>query len=177
MASTRSQFCFNLQFFNHSWCLTFHLLSCLFFVFICWVCIPYLLLSLGRSPWTWALPMLCKHFTVELYTPNHDWILFFFKDLFIIIHKYTVAGFRHTRRGRQISLWVVVSHLWSLGFELKSSQCSYPLSHLTSPEVSSIIDDFSLVHWNSTTTSNIWCIDYLFIYLSSFEDIQRQLCQ
>jgi hypothetical protein len=33
----------------------------------------------------------------------------FFKDLFIIIHKHTVADFRHTRRGRQISLWVVVS--------------------------------------------------------------------
>jgi hypothetical protein len=32
------------------------------------------------------------------------------KDLFITIHKYTVAVFRHTRRGRQISLWVVVSH-------------------------------------------------------------------
>jgi hypothetical protein len=36
--------------------------------------------------------------------------LFFFKDLFIIIHKFTVANFRYTRRGRQISLWVVVSH-------------------------------------------------------------------
>jgi hypothetical protein len=37
---------------------------------------------------------------------------FFFspKDLFIIINKYTVAVFRHTRRGRQISLRVVVSH-------------------------------------------------------------------
>ena len=35
---------------------------------------------------------------------------FFFKDLFIIIHKYTVADFRCTRRGRQISLRVVVSH-------------------------------------------------------------------
>jgi hypothetical protein len=32
------------------------------------------------------------------------------KDLFIIIHKYTVAVFRHTRRGHQISLWIVVSH-------------------------------------------------------------------
>jgi hypothetical protein len=31
------------------------------------------------------------------------------KDLFIIIDKYTVAVFRHTRRGHQISLWVVVS--------------------------------------------------------------------
>jgi hypothetical protein len=32
------------------------------------------------------------------------------KDLFIIIHKYTVAVFRHARRGCQISLQVVVSH-------------------------------------------------------------------
>ena len=32
------------------------------------------------------------------------------KDLFIITHKYTVADFKCTRRGRQISLWVVVSH-------------------------------------------------------------------
>jgi hypothetical protein len=32
------------------------------------------------------------------------------KDLFIIISKYTVAVFRRTRRGRQISLQVVSSH-------------------------------------------------------------------
>ena len=32
------------------------------------------------------------------------------KDLFILIRKHTVADFRCTRRGRQISLWVVVSH-------------------------------------------------------------------
>jgi hypothetical protein len=32
------------------------------------------------------------------------------KDLVIIIHKYTVAVFRHTRRGGQISLQMVVSH-------------------------------------------------------------------
>ena len=42
-------------------------------------------------------------------------ILFFFfslrpKDLNIIIHKYTVAIFRHTRRGHQISLQMAVSH-------------------------------------------------------------------
>jgi hypothetical protein len=40
-------------------------------------------------------------------------ILFFFKKDFIylfIICKYTVAVFRHTRRGHQISLRVVVSH-------------------------------------------------------------------
>jgi hypothetical protein len=62
------------------------------------------------------------------------------KDLFIIIHKYTVAVFRHTRRGRQISLWVVVTHLvisgiWTQDLR-KSSQCSYPLSHLASPTFS-----------------------------------------
>jgi hypothetical protein len=32
------------------------------------------------------------------------------KDLFIIIHKYTVADFRRTRRGCQISLRVAVIH-------------------------------------------------------------------
>ena len=50
------------------------------------------------------------------------------KDLFIIIYKYTVAVFRHTRRGRQISLRVVVSHhvvagIWTQDL-WKSSQCS-----------------------------------------------------
>jgi hypothetical protein len=37
-------------------------------------------------------------------------ILFFFKYLFIIISKFTVAVFRHTRRGHPISLQMVVSH-------------------------------------------------------------------
>ena len=32
------------------------------------------------------------------------------KDFFIIIHEYTVADFRRTRRGRQISLQMVVRH-------------------------------------------------------------------
>jgi hypothetical protein len=34
--------------------------------------------------------------------------MLFSKDLFIIINKYTVSVFRHTRRGHQISLPVVV---------------------------------------------------------------------
>jgi hypothetical protein len=34
----------------------------------------------------------------------------FLEDLFIIIFKYTVAVLRHSRRGSQISLRVVVSH-------------------------------------------------------------------
>jgi hypothetical protein len=35
---------------------------------------------------------------------------FFFKDLLFIICKYTVAVFRHSRRGSRISLRMVVSH-------------------------------------------------------------------
>jgi hypothetical protein len=34
----------------------------------------------------------------------------FFSKIIYIIWKYTVAVFRHTRRGCQISLWMVVSH-------------------------------------------------------------------
>jgi hypothetical protein len=45
---------------------------------------------------------------VQMHVKN---IIFFsFQDLFIIIHRYTVAVFRCTRRGHQISLQVVVSH-------------------------------------------------------------------
>jgi hypothetical protein len=63
---------------------------------------------------------------------------FFFKDLFIIINKYIVAVFRCTIRGHQILLQMVVSHhvvagIWTPDLR-KSSQCSYPLSHLTSPQ-------------------------------------------
>ena len=36
----------------------------------------------------------------------------FFKYFYLfIICKYTVAVFRHPRRGHQISLWIVVSHV------------------------------------------------------------------
>ena len=65
----------------------------------------------------------------------------FFKDLLlIIICKYTLAVFRHTRRGRQIPLQMVVSHHVVAGIGTqdlwKNTQCSYPLSHLSSPEFS-----------------------------------------
>jgi hypothetical protein len=58
------------------------------------------------------------------------------KNVFIIIHKCTVADFRHARRGRQTSLRVVVIHhvvavIWTQDL-WKSSQCSYPLNHLAS---------------------------------------------
>jgi hypothetical protein len=35
---------------------------------------------------------------------------FFFKDLFIVMCRYTVAVFRHTRRGCPVSLQMIVSH-------------------------------------------------------------------
>jgi hypothetical protein len=64
------------------------------------------------------------------------WFFFFSKDVFIIMCKYTVAVFRHTRRGHHISLWMVLSHhviagIWTQDLQ-KSSQCSQQLSHLSS---------------------------------------------
>jgi hypothetical protein len=68
---------------------------------------------------------------------SHHWlfyfILFYFiflKDLFIILCKYTVAVFRHTRRGSQILLQMVVSHhvvagIWTLDLR-KSSRVLLP---------------------------------------------------
>jgi hypothetical protein len=49
--------------------------------------------------------------TVHLYNKLFYLLNHFFlkKDLFIIC-KYTVAVFRHSRRGRQISLQMVVNH-------------------------------------------------------------------
>jgi hypothetical protein len=49
------------------------------------------------------------------------------KDVFIIIHKYTVAVFKCTRTGHQISLQMVVSHhvvagIWTQDLQ-KSRQC------------------------------------------------------
>jgi hypothetical protein len=45
---------------------------------------------------------------------------FFSKDVFIVICKYIVAVFRHTRRGHQISLGMVVNHHVVVGFELRT---------------------------------------------------------
>jgi hypothetical protein len=61
-------------------------------------------------------------------TPRLVYLLFFLNIHLFIICKYTVAVFRHPRRGRQISLWVVVSHhvvagIWTQDLQ-KSSQCS-----------------------------------------------------
>jgi hypothetical protein len=42
--------------------------------------------------------------------PIPEFMIFFLKIYLFIICKYTVAVFRHSRRGRQISLRMVVSH-------------------------------------------------------------------
>jgi hypothetical protein len=39
-----------------------------------------------------------------------NFLFFFFKIYLLVICKYTVAVFRHSRRGSQISIWMVVSH-------------------------------------------------------------------
>jgi hypothetical protein len=57
-------------------------------------------------------------------------LFFFFKIYLFIICKYTVAVFRHSRRGSQISLWMVVSHhvvagIWTPNLR-KSNQVLLP---------------------------------------------------
>jgi hypothetical protein len=42
------------------------------------------------------------------------------KDLFIVTCKYNIAVFRQTRKGCQISLWMVVIHHVVAGFELRT---------------------------------------------------------
>jgi hypothetical protein len=54
------------------------------------------------------LSLFCA-FSVVFIMQWEEILFFFFKDLFIIC-KYTEAVFRHSRRGRQISLRMVVSH-------------------------------------------------------------------
>ena len=92
----------------------------------------------------WQLQQPWKHLHYSAREPRHpetpsnkvhirhlrrlNYTFFFFKDLFIIISKYTVAVVRRTRRGHQISLQVVVSHhvvagIWTQDLR-KSSRCS-----------------------------------------------------
>jgi hypothetical protein len=51
-----------------------------------------------------------RYWGMDVGQGSQSFFLFLFLNLFIIIHNYTVGVFRHTRRGRQISLWMVVSH-------------------------------------------------------------------
>jgi hypothetical protein len=58
-------------------------------------------------------------------------IFFFFKIYLFIICKYTVAVFRHPRRGHQISLRMVVSYHVVAGIWTQDLQKSMMLSHLS----------------------------------------------
>jgi hypothetical protein len=76
--------------------------------------------------------------------PCEEFILFvlfffFFKIYLFIICKYTVAVFRHTRRGSQISSSMVVSHMWLL-----NSQPSEEQSVLLTTEPSLQLEAFIL---------------------------------
>jgi hypothetical protein len=91
--------------------------------------------SIFMYEYTVAVQMVVSHHVVAgNWTQNFSWLRP--QDSFIIICKYTVAVFRHTRRGSQISLGMVVSHhvvagIWTQDLR-KSSQCKL-LSHLPSP--------------------------------------------
>jgi hypothetical protein len=77
-----------------------------------------------------ALPIESSPASAVLFVSAHsiqkeissDFMYFFLllKIYLFIICKYTVAVFRHSRRGSQISLRMVVSHVWLLGFELRT---------------------------------------------------------
>ena len=80
-----------------------------------------------------AVQMVVSHHVVaENLTQDFCWLQpcsLQSKDLFIIICKYTVAVFRHSRRGHLISLQMVVSHhvvggIWTQDLR-KSSLCYY----------------------------------------------------
>jgi hypothetical protein len=86
---------------------------------------------------------------VVLVVEKQTWFLFFFfKDLFIIICKYTVAVFRHTRRGSQILLRMVVSHhvvagIWTLDLQ-KSSRVLLPTEPSLQPPKHGFFSTFSI---------------------------------
>jgi hypothetical protein len=68
---------------------------------------------------TEILPLGLKYFFKRDILGGVKIFIYLFIYLFIIC-KYTVAVFRHTRRGSQISLQVVVTTMWLLGFELRT---------------------------------------------------------
>jgi hypothetical protein len=49
-------------------------------------------------------------FLLLLFCFSFSFLFFFFLKILFTIYKYTVAVFRHTRRGHQIPLQMVVSH-------------------------------------------------------------------
>jgi hypothetical protein len=93
----------------------------------------------------------------------------FFKDLFIIC-KYTVAVFRHSRRGSQISLQMVVSHhvvagIWTLDLR-KSSRVLLPTEPSHQPSNNFYVMLFPVtrqevsVHGHTCHLKVSWCLWY-----------------
>jgi hypothetical protein len=60
----------------------------------------------------WRLAIRCPQLVNLTHnrTSINQSCLFFKKDLYVIIHKHTVADFRCTTRGHQISLQMILSH-------------------------------------------------------------------
>jgi hypothetical protein len=83
-----------------------------------WFCFLKIYLLFYVYEYTVAIQMVVSHHVVAG-NWTQDLCSIRPKDLFIVICKYTVAVFRHTRRGCQISLQMVVSH-HVLGFELRT---------------------------------------------------------
>jgi hypothetical protein len=86
----------------------------------------------------------------------------FLKKIFIYlfnVYDCTVAIFRHTRRGHQIPLQMVMSPnvvAWTWTQNLwKSSQCSYPLSHISSSPDYILMMQCIYSVWISTKLQNI----------------------
>ena len=81
------------------------------------------------------------------------------KILFIILNRYTVAVFRHPRRGHQISLWLtlwVTCGCWDLNSGPLEEQSA--LSHLTSPILGFLWDPFGQqLNWMCPYTGSIVC--------------------
>jgi hypothetical protein len=83
---------------------------------------------------------------------------FFFKIYLLIICKYTVAVFRHSRRGSQISLGMVVSHhvvagIWTLDLR-KSSRVLLPTEPSHQPPISCFL--YRILHTRKYTKRGLF---------------------
>jgi hypothetical protein len=125
---------------NFPICVVFPVHTCVYMC-IC-VCISLAVHSLGALSVHQAPASFCVPTADKVYRWGHTnnwflavlevaWSFPFFKKRFIylfIVYKYTIAVFRHSRRGHQISLRMVVSHhvvagIWTRDLR-KSSRCS-----------------------------------------------------
>jgi hypothetical protein len=130
--------------------------------------------SLCRPGWSWthdedthASPAWILELKVFATTPSSCIFFFFFflKIYLFIICKYTVAVFRHTRRGSQILLRMVVSHhvvagIWTLDL-WKSSRALLPTEPSHQPSCIFL-----------TAVNMLYC---MFVYFSIFSSHFKKL--